>query len=87
MHVHFNCHIVLLFSELQRNVLELMVLSVVGNKTDIESQRKVTRGEAVQYAASVGGSYFESSALHYEGDVWFTVLHHICNITIKDQVV
>lgn len=53
--------------ELQRNVLESMVLSVVGNKTDLESQRKVTRDEALQYAASIGGNYFESSALHDEG--------------------
>jgi Ras-related protein Rab-21 len=48
-----------------------MVLSVVGNKTDLESQRKVTREEAFQYAASIGGNYFESSALHDEGDVFF----------------
>lgn len=44
-----------------------MVLSVVGNKTDLESQRKVTREEAMQYAVSIGGNYFESSALHDEG--------------------
>jgi len=48
-----------------------MVLSVVGNKTDLESQRKVTREEALMYAASIGGNYFESSALHDEGDVFF----------------
>ncbi|XP_069688175.1 uncharacterized protein RabX1 isoform X1 [Periplaneta americana] len=53
--------------ELQRNVLEAMVLSVVGNKTDLESQRQVTRDEALQYTSSIGGSYFESSALHDEG--------------------
>jgi Ras-related protein Rab-21 len=63
-----------------------MVLSVVGNKTDLESQRKVTREEALQYAASIGGNYFESSALHDEGDVFFTILQHICNMTIQYQV-
>jgi Ras-related protein Rab-21 len=57
-----------------------MVLSVVGNKTDLESQRKVTREEAMQYAASIGGNYFESSALHDEGDVVFN------NMTIQYQV-
>jgi Ras-related protein Rab-21 len=51
-----------------------MVLSVVGNKTDLESQRKVTREEAMQYAVSIGGNYFESSALHDEGDMLFTIL-------------
>jgi hypothetical protein len=50
-----------------------MVLSVVGNKTDLESQRQVTRDEAVQYAASIGGNYFESSAVNDEGDILFTV--------------
>ncbi|KAJ9583759.1 hypothetical protein L9F63_021896, partial [Diploptera punctata] len=53
--------------ELQRNVLESMVLSVVGNKTDLEAERKVSREEALQYATSIGGSYYESSALHDEG--------------------
>ncbi|PNF23386.1 hypothetical protein B7P43_G12942 [Cryptotermes secundus] len=53
--------------ELQRNVLEPMVLSVVGNKTDLESRRQVTREEALQYAASIGGNYFESSAVNDEG--------------------
>jgi hypothetical protein len=50
-----------------------MVLSVVGNKTDLESQRQVTRDEALQYAASIGGNYFESSAVHDEGYILFTV--------------
>ncbi|XP_067003692.1 ras-related protein Rab-21 isoform X3 [Anabrus simplex] len=49
--------------ELQRNVEEPMVLCVVGNKTDLASDRKVSREEAFQYAQSIGGNYFESSAL------------------------
>ncbi|CAH1401593.1 unnamed protein product [Nezara viridula] len=50
--------------ELQRNVEEPLVLCVVGNKTDLESQRKVTREEAEQYAISIAATYFESSALN-----------------------
>lgn len=53
--------------------MECLVLSVVGNKTDLESQRQVPTEEAVQYAASIGGSYFESSALHDEGSILFRV--------------
>ncbi|KAL1132772.1 hypothetical protein AAG570_010724 [Ranatra chinensis] len=49
--------------ELQRNVEEPLVLCVVGNKTDLETHRKVGREEASQYAASIAASYFESSAL------------------------
>jgi hypothetical protein len=71
---------VLIFLELQRNVLECMVLSVIGNKTDLESQRQVPREEALQYAASVGGSYFESSALNDEGGMMLMVT--ICNCWI-----
>lgn len=44
-----------------------MVLSVIGNKTDLSEQRKVSREEAFQYAQSIGGNYFESSALQDEG--------------------
>ncbi|KAE8748089.1 hypothetical protein FOCC_FOCC005284 [Frankliniella occidentalis] len=53
--------------ELQRNVEEPMVLALVGNKTDLVNQRKVLREEAHQYAVSIGGTYFETSALHDEG--------------------
>ncbi|XP_068083749.1 ras-related protein Rab-21 isoform X2 [Anabrus simplex] len=53
--------------ELQRNVEEPMVLCVVGNKTDLASDRKVSREEAFQYAQSIGGNYFESSALQDYG--------------------
>ncbi|KAF4524323.1 hypothetical protein B566_EDAN005381 [Ephemera danica] len=53
--------------ELKRNVEEDMVLSVVGNKTDLASDRKVSKDEALQYAESIGASYFESSALQDQG--------------------
>lgn len=49
--------------ELQRNVQEPMVLSLVGNKLDLEEKRAVSREEAALYATSIGGNYFETSAL------------------------
>lgn len=49
--------------ELQRNVQEPMVLSLVGNKLDLEAKRAVSREEASLYATSIGGNYFETSAL------------------------
>lgn len=54
--------------ELQRNVQEPMVLSLVGNKLDLEAKRAVSREEAMLYANSIGGNYFETSALHDQ--VW-----------------
>uniref|UniRef100_A0A0A9Y1I5 Ras-related protein Rab-21 n=1 Tax=Lygus hesperus TaxID=30085 RepID=A0A0A9Y1I5_LYGHE len=53
--------------ELQRNVEEPLILCVVGNKTDLESQRKISREEAEQYAHSIAATYFEASALNDSG--------------------
>lgn len=50
--------------ELQNNVPEAMVLSVVGNKSDLEELRAVSASEASQFAASIGAHYCETSALH-----------------------
>jgi len=50
--------------ELQRNVEEPLIMCVVGNKTDLVSQRKVSRDEALQYSNSIDATYFECSALN-----------------------
>ena len=57
-----------------------MVLSLVGNKTDLVNQRKVLREEAHQYAVSIGGTYFETSALQDEGEP-LVQLHNVSNRT------
>lgn len=44
-----------------------MVLCVVGNKTDLEQQRAVSREEAFLFASSIGGTYFETSATYGRG--------------------
>lgn len=61
--------------ELKRNVEEPLVLCVVGNKTDLESSREVNREEAFHYSKSIGGTYFETSALQDQGieDVFLNV--------------
>ncbi|KAG8231121.1 hypothetical protein J437_LFUL010447 [Ladona fulva] len=73
-----NCKI-----ELQRNVEEPMVLCVVGNKVDLASQRKVPRDEAYQYASSIGGLYFEASALQDQGieDIFLSVAMGLVKLT------
>ncbi|XP_039748264.1 ras-related protein Rab-31 [Pararge aegeria] len=53
--------------ELQSNVPEPMVLSLVGNKCDLEESRAVAQSEAAQFAASIGAAYCETSALHDQG--------------------
>ncbi|XP_048477730.1 ras-related protein RABF2b isoform X2 [Plutella xylostella] len=53
--------------ELQSNVTEPMVLALVGNKCDLADSRQVSESDASQYAASIGASYCETSALHDQG--------------------
>ncbi|XP_030760219.1 ras-related protein RABF2b [Sitophilus oryzae] len=53
--------------ELRKNILEPMILCVVGNKIDLSSKRKVSRDEALQYANSIGALYHESSAKTDQG--------------------
>ncbi|XP_046682635.1 ras-related protein Rab-31 [Homalodisca vitripennis] len=74
--------------ELQRNVEEPLVLCIVGNKTDLEHQRKVPKEEALQYTQSIGGTYFEVSALHDQGieDVFLNTAMGLMNLS-KDSLV
>lgn len=74
--------------ELQRNVEEPIVLCIVGNKTDLESQRKVSKEEAHAYADSIGATYFEASALHDQGieQVFLNVGVGLINLS-KDSLV
>ncbi|XP_031628180.1 vacuolar protein sorting-associated protein 21 [Contarinia nasturtii] len=50
--------------ELHKNVIEPMILTVVGNKVDLEKARAVSREEAFLYASSINGSYYETSAIN-----------------------
>jgi len=50
-------------SELQRNVQEPMFLLVVGNKTDLDANRAVSREEAFVYAHSIGAKFLETSVI------------------------
>uniref|UniRef100_A0A1B0AYR2 Uncharacterized protein n=1 Tax=Glossina palpalis gambiensis TaxID=67801 RepID=A0A1B0AYR2_9MUSC len=48
--------------ELHSNVQGPMILTLVGNKLDLVSERAVSREEAYLFATSIGASYFEISA-------------------------
>lgn len=47
--------------ELHRNVQDPMILTLVGNKMDMQGQRAVSRDEAYLFASSIGATYFETS--------------------------
>ncbi|KAJ6641305.1 Ras-related protein Rab-5C, partial [Pseudolycoriella hygida] len=54
-------------AELQKNVQEPMVLTLIGNKTDLCDERAVSRDEAFLYATSINGNYFETSTVTEQG--------------------
>lgn len=64
----------LLLLELQKNVTEEMVLCLVGNKTDLVNSRIVTQDEALQYAQTIGATYFECSALQDHGKHFASII-------------
>lgn len=49
--------------ELQKNVQEPMFLLLVGNKTDLDDQRAVSREEAFMYSQSIGAKFLETSVV------------------------
>lgn len=49
--------------ELQKNIQEALVLTLVGNKTDLEELRAVPREEATAFANSLSATYFETSVI------------------------
>ncbi|EEC16208.1 small GTPase, putative [Ixodes scapularis] len=54
-------------TELRRNVEEAIGIFIVGNKCDLSSHRTVSQEAARKFAESIGGNFFECSALSNEG--------------------
>jgi len=48
--------------ELRKMVGDEIVLTIAGNKADLERQRVVSKQDGMDYAASCGATYFETSA-------------------------
>ncbi|GFR23706.1 ras-related protein Rab-5A [Trichonephila clavata] len=53
--------------ELQKYADKDCIISIVGNKCDLENERVVDRNKAANFAKSVGALYFETSAKTSEG--------------------
>jgi hypothetical protein len=66
----------------------ISVLCLLGNKSDLDDVREVDRNTAVDYAASIGAIYFETSALSNEGvyRVAFKDGRYFEEITKSDEV-
>lgn len=44
-----------------------MILTLIGNKTDLNDERAVSRDEAFLFASSINGNYFETSTITEQG--------------------
>ncbi|PVD36472.1 hypothetical protein C0Q70_03456 [Pomacea canaliculata] len=53
--------------ELKKNVDTPIVMCLLGNKSDLESGRKVSTADAAEYANSIDALFFETSALKNTG--------------------
>ena len=47
----------------KNNSIDKLPIIVVGNKNDLENERKVSKEVAENYAKSIGAKYYETSAL------------------------
>ncbi|PRD34407.1 UNVERIFIED_CONTAM: Ras-related protein Rab-5A [Trichonephila clavipes] len=67
--------------ELQKYADKDCIISIVGNKCDLENERVVDRNKADNFAKSVGALYFETSAKTSEGimDVFIHVSRQMIN--------
>lgn len=52
---------------IHRNVQEPMILTLIGNKTDLSEKRAVSRDEAFLFASSINGNYLETSTVTEQG--------------------
>ena len=50
-------------SRIKKNEKEKSPIIIVGNKCDLEDKREVDKQIAIDYAKSIGGKYYETSAL------------------------
>lgn len=53
-------------------------MCLLGNKSDLESGRKVSTADASEYANSIDALFFETSALKNTGEhIWWEMLKHV----------
>ncbi|KAK3790083.1 hypothetical protein RRG08_030504 [Elysia crispata] len=68
--------------ELKKNVDTPIVLCLLGNKSDLDSGRKVSKEDAEEYAASIDALFYETSALKNMGieDAFLQVSKNLINL-------
>lgn len=54
-------------AELQRSLQDEIIISIVGNKIDLEEEREISKEEGTEFASSIKASYSEVSAKTGEG--------------------
>ena len=54
-------------AELQRSLQDDIIITIVGNKIDLEEEREISKDEGIEFANSIKASYFEVSAKTGDG--------------------
>ncbi|GBL80658.1 Ras-related protein Rab5 [Araneus ventricosus] len=67
----------------QQNANDECIFVVLGNKKDLSDKREVTEKEAMKYAESIGGTYFEICATTEEGVD--EVFKHIATLLVHQK--
>ena len=64
-----------LVAELQRSIQNEIIITIVGNKIDLEEEREISVNEGIAFANSIKARYFEVSAKTGNGinEVFFAV--------------
>ena len=74
---------------LKKNNKENLPIILVGNKCDLESDRKVTKQQAMEYAKLINAKYYETSALYDSNGNCKVVFQQCAHMIImkKDDVI
>ncbi len=72
------------YERIKQNKTEKISIILVGNKSDLDIDRKISKQNAETYAKSIGASYFETSALKDENGNCKNVFQECANKIIKN---
>ena len=72
-----------IFDIIKKNNCQKLPIILVGNKLDLENERKVTKQDAEDFAKSINASYFELSVLNDDNGKCKEIFQECANKIIK----
>ena len=73
------------YEKIKKNRVDKLPIVLVGNKSDLNQERKITKQNGENYAKSIGASYFETSALKDQDGNCKLVFQECASKIIKNQ--